>query len=1289
MLLQNLINKSKFILNENMMEDVIPFVLFPHSTNKNIMVGCRGLHNEKIVIHLEHMNEKYFPEFWKISINDVIGTTLNLHQFAIDDKSRKYYIQLFKNFFEFIKKEFPMIKSQIKVLIFHFPKKFKDNDLFNNKLHMMFQHTYALTFHHTSYSFKNSNWSWIYFSVSESIAGTFSKFLSHMETEYKQTFDVDNIDPLIEMIVSDQIPDECKTLNHFTIKSSDDFYPEKVIRHDTSVIPEVEFPFDPKLLEQIIKVQNELEQHPQDISDFKFINFLCDDESFNKIINTNINKIESYSLNNSNNFFNILYYTREFITLLCADSIYVSIGTSNKALIKFVEISNYLQTIPEDKWPVGSDQNKNITQESKSVLQWIKNVNPIIDKYNKQEFFKMPMIREFMIKKLDPVDLNINIDSKPKSDFFDKVKQAYKIMSKSIFKSQDISDYKYLNYTCSEINFIKKLNTTTLNYSDLIAKYNYTAIFLLLLVSDKSIEEINTQDLEFTTEQLEQLMEYSVYLNHNEPPYNDLTNLTLDILDWLKKLYNRTVIDENISINNISNLKKLFWFTDAIPSNVYVKDPEKESPKSKSKTAVEKIIELDNNYKGEDIDFLSDNINFYCDKEVFLKLLQEDTTHNKKEKTIILKVKDFFDKILKETIGNLGYNIFNPAVLSAHTEFKTETFKSLYEYVVFFNKFKSENDVFNIFSDLFFEKTSDNLPENIIIPLLEIQKGKDNYYYDVPDSLKINYLLPEKVIESQIHQYNTLYINQKYSDNIIKDILFVSKSIKVIFDELEKVNINKEKCIELVDAFLNYIKKLYTTLTKDEKKLMSLWNKANTLTRYFVEWVGNNKNELLTLDTNPNFFLIKETSNLINNPNNIVYDFFVSVPYLVYIETNPENREIKTFKFFFDAFLKYFQLDDFNKDSEVLAPDKIKEIKDNIGDFESSLSLKKKKKYNNSTENPKNLKNFIIWILDKLKTFINLNSDNLLLTIAKDITNIPLDKQSKKELTKVAFHKIISYKLNSLNPYFIFHSLPFSDKFTEEEQSKLISEAELLWSDNGVLDQIDPDELKEIEKQFIHHSVNKFSTYNKTINRLEEQSRAIFNNDNFVFAVRDYTSDSHHANSLMRSKKIHHGEVSQELIDLIKMFFNNHAAIKENITVIRGIYKNHFLENYRAGDFIIDSGFFSTTVKAEIVMNNFNISSGSHLLKVYIPKNLKGVYLEPETTIHGEREILLPPGSIFKILKIENRMQHNDFGKYNGFLYTLLYIGSATIDSADIVLKNNSRWNKFKETILKEIGNDN
>ena len=95
-------------------------------------------------------------------------------------------------------------------------------------------------------------------------------------------------------------------------------------------------------------------------------------------------------------------------------------------------------------------------------------------------------------------------------------------------------------------------------------------------------------------------------------------------------------------------------------------------------------------------------------------------------------------------------------------------------------------------------------------------------------------------------------------------------------------------------------------------------------------------------------------------------------------------------------------------------------------------------------------------------------------------------------------------------------------------------------------------------------------------------------------------------------------------------------------------------------------------------------------MKIYIPKNLKGVYLEPKTSIPGEKEILLPPGSIFKILKIENRKKYgNDLGKYNGFLYTLLYIGSATIDSADIVLKNNSRWNKFKETILKEIGNDN
>ena len=92
-------------------------------------------------------------------------------------------------------------------------------------------------------------------------------------------------------------------------------------------------------------------------------------------------------------------------------------------------------------------------------------------------------------------------------------------------------------------------------------------------------------------------------------------------------------------------------------------------------------------------------------------------------------------------------------------------------------------------------------------------------------------------------------------------------------------------------------------------------------------------------------------------------------------------------------------------------------------------------------------------------------------------------------------------------------------------------------------------------------------------------------------------------------------------------------------------------------------------------------------------KKTNGIYIKSISDVSKEKEFLLNCGSIFKILKIENRAaldQKNPLSGAAGFVYHLFYIGniSLSIVKNEIFEKNANDENKKLYQDLVDIYNN-
>lgn len=181
---------------------------------------------------------------------------------------------------------------------------------------------------------------------------------------------------------------------------------------------------------------------------------------------------------------------------------------------------------------------------------------------------------------------------------------------------------------------------------------------------------------------------------------------------------------------------------------------------------------------------------------------------------------------------------------------------------------------------------------------------------------------------------------------------------------------------------------------------------------------------------------------------------------------------------------------------------------------------------------------------------------------------------------------------------------------------------------------------------------------NKSLDKLSHFIKGSFNL---------YTEDSKDFNNVLRfPEKYKIIKFESSIINLLTTFKLNKIKIKSNSIVYRSTSSDIWLENKIPGDLVFDEGFFSTSSSEKFAKNRI-LSKGvsGNLYKIYLPRFSSCISLNTTSVFPSEKEILLPPASLFLITEMKHRSSlQKDDPDYDlkfryGYIYKLLYIGSA------------------------------
>ena len=195
---------------------------------------------------------------------------------------------------------------------------------------------------------------------------------------------------------------------------------------------------------------------------------------------------------------------------------------------------------------------------------------------------------------------------------------------------------------------------------------------------------------------------------------------------------------------------------------------------------------------------------------------------------------------------------------------------------------------------------------------------------------------------------------------------------------------------------------------------------------------------------------------------------------------------------------------------------------------------------------------------------------------------------------------------------------------------------------------------------------------------LEHQKHIIKNNKTGL--IQYYTlQGSYYMNQYMRNHTSYECEniYLESLITPVWELINSAPAFDNNYTVYRFIHTDNHLRELNNGDIHIENSFISTTRDPFYRSDLYKF--GFILIKINIPKNIKGVALCVETLSHfpEEQEIIFAPLSIFRLEKKDDKCvyYHADkqFCSQVKTRYEFTYMGQKEITYMDRPLcdKNN------------------
>ncbi len=287
-----------------------------------------------------------------------------------------------------------------------------------------------------------------------------------------------------------------------------------------------------------------------------------------------------------------------------------------------------------------------------------------------------------------------------------------------------------------------------------------------------------------------------------------------------------------------------------------------------------------------------------------------------------------------------------------------------------------------------------------------------------------------------------------------------------------------------------------------------------------------------------------------------------------------------------------------------------------------------------------------------------------------------LEKTSYETLYKYSpkFGLSISIcKRNSFHP-FAKHLTPY---YTKNELIKL-------GMNNNIIDKLTPESL--IDKE-LHYKICKLVSKNDvSANLILKHMQHIIDNDCINWIVFYSFMGSYIFNEYLRNKDI---KISNYLLDGLKKVIkvmDNVDGFEDDYYFYRFVWDDKFIKNLEVGDHFTDKGFLSTT-RDPFYSPGMNMDFGLILLKINIPKNIKGVglFVENFSMFPKEEEFLLKPGSKFKLVGKNNNFEYKHINKKFERNIKKKYEFTLVSSKNDISKYKSIDSNKIPELKLSEI----
>lgn len=278
------------------------------------------------------------------------------------------------------------------------------------------------------------------------------------------------------------------------------------------------------------------------------------------------------------------------------------------------------------------------------------------------------------------------------------------------------------------------------------------------------------------------------------------------------------------------------------------------------------------------------------------------------------------------------------------------------------------------------------------------------------------------------------------------------------------------------------------------------------------------------------------------------------------------------------------------------------------------------------------------WIENKLgkekdKDKRNIYKKNLAILNNYDIDT--LEKTSYQTLYRYSPELGLSIsicKRNSFHPY-ARHLTPY---YTKNELIKL-------GVNNKIIEKTTPENL--VDKD-LHYKICKIVSKNDvSVDMINKHMEYIIKNKCINWLNFYSMTGSYIFNEYLRNDTIIADYMLKGLNKIVNTM-NSVDGFNDNFYFYRFIWDDEFLKKYKKGDLFVDKGFLSTT-RDPFYSPGMSLEFGLVLLKINVPKNMKGIglFMENFSLFPKEEEFLICPNSKFKLVAKNENFKYEHINK--------------------------------------------